>query len=281
MATIVTALIYSGVPNPTWELNPKQEARLKKLISEKKEVTFQMSALSLGNLGYKGFLIESTDKSFLPQKTFLFDGVIDMMDSSIPNFVDKNSKIESFLLDTAAISLAEEEKSYIKSEIEKNVEGGVASMNSKFEIMVAPPFNPAKWNNDPTIIRSNNCYNYSNDKITNTFAQPGRGSGQMFGALDCGNVSSAAQRDGQLTVPNFSSTPVDGHFIALVIWPGRDYHWYRLDNTGTWSHKPGQTPARNTDNSGRIISDPRNCDRGPYSVFCGFYNSIASRTKIL
>jgi len=126
----------------------------------------------------------------------------------------------------------------------------------------------------------NNCYNYANDKITYTFAQPGRGSGQMFTAIDCGNVGAAAQRDGQIPVASASSTPAQGHFIALVIWPGRDYHWYRLDSNAMWSHKPGQTPARNTDSSDRPISDPSSCDPGPYTAWCGYYHCIPANIRI-
>jgi hypothetical protein len=66
-----------------------------------------------------------------------------------------------------------------------------------------------------------------------------------------------------------------------VIWPSADYHWYRLDNNAMWSHKPGQTAARNTDNSGNQIHDPRECDRGPYITWCNFYHSIPANTQIL
>lgn len=58
------------------------------------------------------------------------------------------------------------------------------------------------------------------------------------------------------------------HQVALVIWPGVDYHWYRLDKDGKWSHKPGRTPATNLDNSGNLINDPRTADRGNYTEFC-------------
>jgi hypothetical protein len=42
------------------------------------------------------------------------------------------------------------------------------------------------------------------------------------------------------------------------------------DKVGCWSHKPGSTAARNTDNSGRAIRDPRTCDRGSYTNFCTY-----------
>ena len=66
---------------------------------------------------------------------------------------------------------------------------------------------------------------------------------------------------------------ITGHYlIALVIAPGhqipvsddeeyiRDYHWYRQDRDGTWSHKPGHSYATNKDGSGNVIYDPRTCD---------------------
>jgi hypothetical protein len=118
----------------------------------------------------------------------------------------------------------------------------------------------------------NNCYNYANDHITNTFAQPGRAHGKMYKALTCAAVNAAAIADGLVNSPNFNRPlgPGKGWYVALVIWPGVDYHWYRQDNVGCWSHKPGSTAARNTDNSGKRILDPKNCDRGPYVNFCTY-----------
>lgn len=51
-----------------------------------------------------------------------------------------------------------------------------------------------------------------------------------------------------------------------------DYHWYRQNIDGTWSHKLGKRQeARNYDESNEIIYDPRVCDRGSYDHFEGFY----------
>ena len=121
----------------------------------------------------------------------------------------------------------------------------------------------------------NNCYAYANNQITNTFPQPGRGTGRMytvFGCTGAGAVEPAAVSDGLAPCPNFGVplAPGRGWYVALVIWPGKDYHWYRQDKAGCWSHKPGNTPVRNVDNSGRAISDPRTADRGNYTVFCSY-----------
>lgn len=282
MTTIVTALMYSGRPNPSWELTPEQAKNLKTILGEKKEVTLEMSAMSAGLLGYTGFVIESYELA-LPTKAFCFDGIVDLVDQKQLNFIDKDSKLENFLLETGSTALTSQETDYISTEISKNFKGGTASKNKmlkkSFELLTVPPFDAGKWN-IATVQPYNNCYNYANDKITNTFAQPGRGSGSTSPNMLCGDVSPAAQRDGQISVSAASSTPTEGHFIALVVAPNYDYHWYRLDSNAMWSHKPGQTAARNTDNSGALISDPRNCNRGPYTDFCGFFHCIPSRTRI-
>ncbi|HEX8918556.1 MAG TPA: peptidoglycan-binding domain-containing protein [Chloroflexota bacterium] len=141
-----------------------------------------------------------------------------------------------------------------------------------WDALCTPSFTPADWNDGGTVQRNNNCYNYSSDIRTDTFAQPGRGSGHPFSTLDCSSVGAGAQADGLTPVScDQPDCPKCGHRMALVIWPGQDFHWYRRDIDGTWSHKPGQTRARNVDNSGRSITDPRTADRGPYTDFCGCY----------
>ena len=282
MTVIVKALLYSGRPDPSWELSDAHAEQLKSILAEKREVTFEMSALAAGILGYRGFVIESYESS-IPERTFCFDGIVDLVDQKQLNFIDEDSRLESFLLETSSNALNTNEKTFIEGEISKNVKGGTASINktlkSTLEFLTVPPFDAGKWN-IPAVQPYNNCYNYANDKITNTFAQPGRGSGSTASNMACGDVSPAAQRDGQVSAASASSTPSEGHFIALVVAPNYDYHWYRADSNGMWSHKPGGTAARNTDNSGQLISDPRTCNRLPYTDFCGFFHCIPSNTRI-
>ena len=57
-------------------------------------------------------------------------------------------------------------------------------------------------------------------------------------------------------------------YISEYQW---DYHWYRQDSDGSWSHKCGEDPATNLDNSGRRIYDPVYADRGRYTEVIGFY----------
>lgn len=129
-------------------------------------------------------------------------------------------------------------------------------------------YEPSSWNGGSMTM--NNCYNYANNKRTNTFAQPGRASGQTAIGMSCAVVHAAAVRDGLEPITD----PYDPSYksaVALVVAPGEDFHWYRRDGFGTWSHKPGQTAATNLDNSGAQIYDPEYADRGPYTDFCGYF----------
>lgn len=135
-----------------------------------------------------------------------------------------------------------------------------------------PNYNPGFWNNNSKRKRKNNCYNYANNKATDTFAQPGRAAGAEIPYSSCFHAHDAAVADGLEPIADYPNTLMDFKTgVALVVAPGRDYHWYRLNEDGTWSHKPGQGSATNRDNSGNVITDPRTANRGIYTQFCGFY----------
>ena len=53
-------------------------------------------------------------------------------------------------------------------------------------------------------------------------------------------------------------------FFSPLYLLGVDFHWYRLDNNGQWSHKPGETSVTDTDNIGNVITDPRVAPMGFY-----------------
>jgi hypothetical protein len=140
-------------------------------------------------------------------------------------------------------------------------------------------FNPAFWN-APTVQPYNNCYNYGRNWRTDTFAQPGRAHGAQTSTMACGNVTTAAMADG--LVKRCTCLPISEwprRLMALVIWPGVDYHWYRHQRGGFWGHKPGGTAARNVDNSGVVIASPETCDRGGYTDFCDYF--YAGRSVVI
>jgi len=130
----------------------------------------------------------------------------------------------------------------------------------------------------------NNCYDYGNDIATDTFAQPGRGSGQKWSQNTCADMKAAATRDGLVwngtALP--PKQPPAGHFAALLIWPGTNFHWIRFDSdpAGFWSHKPGGTEVRNVDNRNLPITDPSKSDFSPWTQFCGYMITVPSKANI-
>jgi hypothetical protein len=154
-----------------------------------------------------------------------------------------------------------------------------------------PPYSPTFWNDSGTVQYANNCYNYGNNKRTDTFAQPGRAAGAQYTKpITCSGVINAAAADGLTPLPPSGVCPSGKDKIAVVVAPcvapyctaplysGNDYHWYRRDSSGMWSHKPGGTRATNLDNSNNTISNPETADRCGtycYSEFCGYFCSCS------
>jgi hypothetical protein len=70
--------------------------------------------------------------------------------------------------------------------------------------------------------------------------------------------------------------PAGKRKIALVADEDEDYHFYRQDSNGYWSHKPGATDVTHIDATGRPIYDPQIAsklypDSGlHYDQFCGY-----------
>ena len=139
-----------------------------------------------------------------------------------------------------------------------------------------PEYNPHVWNDNPWVQNNNNCYNYGCDLQTNTFAQPGRAHGILLAwpqDMNCAAVTNGAVADGLVPVNCDEGCGCSDcqHQVALVISPASDYHWYRKQKEGFWGHKPGHTPAKNTDNNGAIVWNPETCARAPYTNFCGYF----------
>lgn len=147
-----------------------------------------------------------------------------------------------------------------------------------------PEYEPSVWNSNLTVQHNNNCYNYGCDIQTNTYAQPGEAAGQKWTALDCPAVTKAAKADGLKSVSNENGCGCSDchHLVALVVKPSgsKDYHWYRRDRDGKWSHKMAWTPCTNLDDSNNIITDPKTADRGAYTVFCGYFCVNKSKVTI-
>lgn len=282
MSVVVEIDMYSGLPNPTYELSGDAEKALLKLLGAQRAATAVPPSSVEGVLGYRGIRVHhlSDGKSSL----HIYDGSVTLAAPSSRAVVDVQSELEQAVLDLIKPGLRPTEYQYSKEQIEKNVGGAASERTLRGQAEPLTVYEPSKWNDNPFVLQNNNCYNYANDLITNTFAQPGNGGGVANPyPPNCPGTADASVSDGQVRIANPDMNPAQGQIIALVVASQvdfMDYHWYRRDQDGNWTHKPGRTRARNTDNSGNRIASPETCDRGPYKSFCGYFHCVPSAVRI-
>ena len=94
--------------------------------------------------------------------------------------------------------------------------GGEKSVKRRY----APAYDPQKWNDGGITQLCNNCYNYASTLVTNDFALPGLGGGQVYTKHTENNLKAAAVRDG-LKVEVFNEIPTgDEHLVLLAVAEG-------------------------------------------------------------
>ncbi len=187
------------------------------------------------------------------------------------------------------------------SKYQKNDENGP---RSGYE----PPYDPDRFNGNPEIQDVHNCWDYAMDVIDFAqlnqctkgsrnceprFHQPGGTKGlsnilQDADGRSCKVVDYLMRQD----VPDLARTtferkcPSGTSKIALVVHPGEDYHFYRQDPDGYWSHKDGANKVKRFDAKGHLIKNPKTAARNyrskgsflNYTDFCGFYCAPRRKT---
>ena len=132
-------------------------------------------------------------------------------------------------------------------------------------------FKPTFWSTDERMF-NNNCYSYARNRPDGDLAPPGL----RLKNMKCPAVIAAALKAGMSRVPANGQCPACTHKVYLLIEAGGDdFHWYRQDGDGTWSHKLADAPIDNKDASRRPIKNPAtaNSNYGEgnnYSTKCGY-----------
>lgn len=159
-----------------------------------------------------------------------------------------------------------------------------------------PKYDPALWNTKDEVRETHNCFSYAmnvhdpkqiaaclkSKECEVPYHQPGSAAGQpgfksdrlktcseMVVRILGDNPSIQMVRFEDKCAPQTSK-------IVIVVDPDEDYHFYRQDTNGFWSHKPGGTKVTNKDQSGRPIYDPKLANRSDkegrldYNVFCSY-----------
>lgn len=148
-----------------------------------------------------------------------------------------------------------------------------------------PIYEPNKWNKNG-IIQKHNCYSYAVNIINknNTGkAQPGYFSGYNHiddNEYQCKNFHTRLKADlPSMYLTSFEQPCKKGFhkaFISIDDKTGdQDYHFYREDKSGLWSHKPGATEVKDIDASGKKITNPYTANRSypgyQYKKPCFFF----------
>lgn len=170
-----------------------------------------------------------------------------------------------------------------------------------------PAYEPDRWNGLQEIRETHNCFAYAmniNDpkQVVNCrknkdcdvpFHQPGSASGHDGFSSErdktCSEMIARILGDNPgIRMTTFTEQcPTETSKIAIVVDPKEDYHFFRQDTNGWWSHKPGGTPVTNKDSSKRPIYDPKLANRNytedgghlNYNKFCSYL--CVPRTRVL
>ncbi len=149
---------------------------------------------------------------------------------------------------------------------------------------------------DASVVEANNCYTYA---INLQLRSGGRGlnPGGVSGKLDdliiesgglfsmtCNFLTDALALDGIEPAEDPSacaSRCSNGYPIYMVVAPSVDYHFYRMDALGVWTHKLGSGsggPVLACDANGNLIANPTSANHDyinmgvqNYSSACGYY----------
>ncbi len=263
-------LLYSGRSNPqTLITDPAEINTLRGFLVDLPATVDP----SWPTLGFRGYLLLNNGIRSFPPEVRVFRGVIRIFDGkSLRFFIDVRG-LEEYLRDRTGTN-----QNLKPPHQPSGKNGGTAN---RLPISGGePPYEPDQWNDHDGIQDNNNCYNYACNKMTGTFAQPGRASGFTPEDLGCNEYNLAAESDGLVATDCDEGCDQCHYKVALVMDPGVDFHWYRQDDNGDWSHKPGETEATNLDDSFHPITDPRTADRGDYSDFCGCFCVNADPSQV-
>jgi len=288
----VETMVYSGTPNPVFELGGQEWHDFCALLPLTNRTLAIPSCRVLGFTGWKICARGSKKDCIVVRGEMTLDGAL-------------FEKLRVKLPETPT-----QVTDHIFGEVKRlhNSNGGDLRCARNDDSIIVVGANcrnvPIKGSDDPTKVHydpsnddggcfvqeqgENNCYDYGNDIVTNTFAQPGRGSGvcppntRPCVKNNCDAIKNAAISDGLEWVGNDLPTdlPKEGHYVSLHVWPNSNFHWIRMDADKYWSHKPGGTAVRNVDNNNEKITDPGKADFSPWTQHCGYMRAVPSRSTI-
>jgi hypothetical protein len=103
-STTVSLGLYSGLPDPSWELSDEEAAALTALLESLPRVD---GSAPSGGLGYHGFTIERLTSEGMPRLLVAFEGTVsDPASSHLSYLDDPERSVERFLLESGRDQLS-------------------------------------------------------------------------------------------------------------------------------------------------------------------------------
>jgi len=302
--------VFSGMPNPTFELSANEEKELlDRIVAEASQMSPVADPTANFGLGYRGIIIRQikTDagpwsKARRPENLSVADELAAPPGALPTEFRLGSRPAEG---DSAAdwlLKTSERKPLAIDHEVREVLQQGVTllppssqaedqppeadSYSAESEGAEVVPLGATWWAcpsalysvnhalfNRPEYVTRNNCYCFASNHLANVRdARPGRRGGRPASSITCAGVIDGLRADGWI-----EGCQVNTLTIAMAVWRNTDYHFWRVVTSGPdwwWEHKPGGTPAVWTDQSNRPLYRglaPVNCNRGPYTDFCGYF----------
>src|SRR6266851_4964239 len=169
--TTVTLLIFSGRPDPHWELSEEQVKELRDRLGRVDAMTAQAPPGILHGLGYRGFEVRWHPDT---APVHIHGGVVGTPGIG-PNYIDADRATERFLLDTmpadaAGVRPLSIDGAPLRAALRQHVEEDFRLRPDQFEREIttkagacppcggalAPAYNPGMWN-VPSVQPYNNC----------------------------------------------------------------------------------------------------------------------------
>lgn len=145
-----------------------------------------------------------------------------------------------------------------------------------------PDWEPDRWIGNSNNEMFNNCWAYSlTDLEPNADLRPSKPTpGPNKDFYTCQDITDGLNAE----VPGNYRTDFDSrcapgfHKIFFTVSDEKksnDFHVYRQESDGLWSHKPGSLEPTRLDAAGKMICNPETADRSTrsrnYSIPCGFF----------
>jgi hypothetical protein len=163
-----------------------------------------------------------------------------------------------------------------------------------FNILLSPMSNseldfiPERWNRSD-IQTNNNCYAYATDDIDpRRTVKPHPGFKENIETtkkeFTCDVLTPNVFKDhpGAYQTTFENQCKCNYYKAYLTVDPSKDFHLYRQDSDGYWSHKPGSLKATNLDASKQKITNPEIADRTykrfNYTDSCMFFCVPSSKS---